>query len=151
MIASGPVARFAAHRGEVFEGVIVSLAVLPELFLNVFLNIVYVMSFYGALFATDEAWGRMRDLDPANFDKHGNPFDVDARNAGSILHGTHAKRRTWQSRILEISLAVFGLGNLLLAIALPLVNLRAAWFVIAAYVLTGFVATVGRLVPVRTS
>jgi hypothetical protein len=33
---------------------------------------------------------------------------------------------------------------------LPLTNLPAAWFVIAVYVLIGFLATVGRLVPART-
>jgi hypothetical protein len=39
---------------------------------------------------------------------------------------------------------------LIIAVLLPLVNLHAAWIVVAVYVLIGSLATLGRLVPVRT-
>jgi hypothetical protein len=133
-----------------WRAIVVSLAILPELMLNVFLNIVYVMSFYGALFATAEAWGRMRHLDAAKFDKHGRPLNA-SQIAASALRGTHARRQSWRSRILQVGFAGLGLGFLVLACALPLTHLSAAWLVLAVYVLIGFFATLGRLVPVRTS
>jgi hypothetical protein len=66
------------------------------------------------------------------------------------LHGTHAIRRTRQSRVLQIGLAVLAILIPVTMFALPLINLPTAWFVIAVYVLTGSLATVGRLIPVRT-
>lgn len=132
------------------RAVLVSLAVLPEIFLNVFLNVVYIIGLHGALFAADEKWGRMRHLDPKAFDKHGHSLTGSPPTPGSALHGTHALRRGWQSRVLHVGLAVLGLGIPLLAAALPWANLPAAWFIIAVYVLIGFLATVGRLVPART-
>lgn len=80
------------------------------------------MSFYGALFATDEAWGRMRHLDATEFDQHGRPLNESAHQAVSVLHGTHAKRRTWRSRVLAIGLGALGIGGLLAAVALPLID-----------------------------
>ncbi len=133
-----------------WRAVLVSLAVLPEIFLNLFLNVVYVISYYGALLATDENWGRMRHLEATKFDKRGRPLLNPGRQAVSALHGTHAKRQTRRSRVLQIGLAVVGILLTLMVGALPLINLPAAWFVIAAYVLAGSLATVGRLVPVPT-
>lgn len=132
------------------RAVLVSFSVVPEVLLNVFLNIVYVMSFYGALFATDEAWGRMRHLNAADFDQYGRPLNVTSRAEASALHGTHAKRRNWQSRLLAIGLGAIGIGGFVAAVALPLIDLPAAWLVVAVYVLIGFFATIGRLIPVRT-
>ncbi len=132
------------------RAVLVSLAVLPEIFLDIFLDVVYVISFFGALFATDEAWGRMRQLDPAKFDRRGRSLDVDARPVGSALHGTHALRRNVSSAAAEVVFCLLALGLLAFAVYLPLVNLHAAWIVIAVYVLIGSLATLGRLVPVRT-
>jgi cellulose synthase/poly-beta-1,6-N-acetylglucosamine synthase-like glycosyltransferase len=140
---------FSVRRGG-WRAVLVSLAVVPELFLNIFLDIVYVMSFYGALFATDEAWGRMRHLDVTAFDKRGRPLKGSPRTEGSALHGTHALRRTWQSRVLEIALAIVGLAGPVFVVVVPWVDLPLAWFILAVYVLIGFLATIGRLVPVRT-
>jgi cellulose synthase/poly-beta-1,6-N-acetylglucosamine synthase-like glycosyltransferase len=140
---------FSVRKGG-WRAIVVSLAILPELFLNVFLNIVYVMSFYGALFATAETWGRMRHLDAAKFDKHGRPLNT-SQIPASALRGTHARRQGWRSRILEVGFAGLGLGFLALACALPLTYLSAAWLILAVYVLIGFFATLGRLVPVRTS
>ncbi|MBU3687162.1 MAG: glycosyltransferase family 2 protein [Mycobacterium sp.] len=140
---------FSVRKGG-WRAVLVSLAIVPEIALDVFLDVVYVMSYYGTLFATDETWGRMRHLDSADFDKQGRPLGVSARPPRSSLRGTHAKRRTLRSRLIEILLAVFGFGATLAVSTLPLVNLTAAWFVVAIYVLAGSLATVGRLIPVRT-
>lgn len=133
-----------------WRAVLVSLAILPEIFLNVFLDIVYLVSMYGALSATDEAWGRMRHLDAAKFDRHGRPLDDSTRPLGSTLHGTHAKRRILRSRLLAVVVGVFALAGVVVAVVLPLTNLPAAWLVIAVYVLIGALATVVRLIPVRT-
>ena len=62
----------------------------------------------------------------------------------SERHGTR------KYRVLQIVIAVLGILITLAVGVLPLVNLPAAWFVIAVYVLAGSLATVGRLVPVRT-
>ena len=140
---------FSVRKGG-WKAVLVSLAVLPELLLNVFLDVVYVISYYGALFATDEQWGRIRHLDPAEFNKLGRPFQAPVPPAGSSKHGTHAKRQTSRSRVIQIGLGVLGILLTLTVGGLPLINLPAAWFVIAVYVIAGSLATVGRLVPVRT-
>lgn len=140
---------FSVRKGG-WKAVLVSIAILPELFLNVFLDVIYVVSYYGALFATDETWGRMRHLDSAAFDKAGNPLSGDHRHHGSALHGTHALRRNVRSRVLEIGLAAGGFAILLVAALLPLFDLQLAWDIIAVYVLIGFGATVIRLIPVRT-
>jgi cellulose synthase/poly-beta-1,6-N-acetylglucosamine synthase-like glycosyltransferase len=132
------------------RAVLVSLAVLPEIVLNVFLNTVYVLSARGALFATDETWGRVRHLDAAKFDKQGMPLLVPVPTEIPSLHGTHAIRRTRQSRVLQIGLAVLAILIPVTMFTLPLINLPTAWIVIAVYVLAGSLATVGRLVPVRT-
>jgi biofilm PGA synthesis N-glycosyltransferase PgaC len=131
-----------------WRAVLVSVAVLPEIFLNVFLDIVYLVSMYGALLATDEAWGRMRHLDAAAFDKHGRALNSSATPDCSALHGTHARRRVRRSQALAVGIGVFVLAGLVLATVLPLVNLPLAWLVIAVYVLIGAAATVIRLVPV---
>lgn len=89
-----------------WRAVLVSLAVLPEIFLDAFLNTVYVISCYGALFATDEQWGRMRHLEATKFDKYGSSLQPDTRPMRSALHGPHAKRRNRRSRVVQIGLAV---------------------------------------------
>jgi len=141
---------FSVRKGG-WRAVLVSLAVLPEIFMNVFLHVVYVISAYGALFATDEQWGRMRHLDPVKFDKRGKPLLDPVPPIGSSPHGTHPERRNRRGRVLGVGLAVLGILTGVVFVALPLINLPAAWFVVAGYVLTGSLATVGRLVPVRTS
>lgn len=140
---------FSVRKGG-WRAVLVSVAVLPEIFLNVFLDIVYVISLFGALLASDEAWGRMRQLDPAEFDRRGRPFNDDTRPVGSPLHGTHAVRGTISSVMAVVGFCLLALNLLIIAVYLPLVNLHAAWIVVAVYVLVGSLATVGRLVPVRT-
>lgn len=140
---------FSVRKGG-WRAILVSIAIVPEIFLDVFLDVIYVICYYGALFATDEQWGRIRHLDAAEFDKRGRALHISVRPESSGLHGTHAARRTAGFRVLETVLAVLGVLITIVAITLPLINLPAAWFVIAVYVLSGFLATLGRLVPVRT-
>ena len=132
------------------RAVLVSLAVLPEIALDAFLDVVYVVSFFGALFATDEAWGRVRHLDPEKFDRRGRPRSDYVRPSASTLHGTHKIRRTITSAGVSVALCLLAIDLLVFAVYLPLHNLHAAWTVIAVYVLIGSLATIGRLVPVRT-
>jgi hypothetical protein len=110
-----------------------------------------VIALYGALFATDESWGRMRHLDVAKFDKRGRPLLNPAPPEATSLHGIHPERHSGQSRVRQIGLAVLGILIAVTFFALPLISLTVAWLVIAVYVLTGSIATVGRLVPVPTS
>jgi hypothetical protein len=133
-----------------WRAILVSLAVLPEIFLDAFLDVVYVICLIGAFLATDEAWGRVRQLDPAKFDRTGRPLDDDTRQVGSALRGTHNLRRRGSSLAVAVVCGFLTLDLLGFAVYLPLTNLRVAWIVIAAYVLIGSLATLGRLVPVRT-
>lgn len=140
---------FSVRKGG-WRAVLVSVSTVPELLFTVFLHVVYVICFFGALFATDEDWGRMRHLDRADFDKYGRPRNAAAKPLQSPLHGTHPHRKTWQHRLLQIGVVLLGVEVVVFGLLLPLADLQAAWNVIAAYVLTGSVATIGRLIPVRT-
>ncbi len=140
---------FSVRQGG-WRAMLVSVSVIPELLFTVFLHVVYLICFFGALFATDEDWGRMRHLDRADFDKYGRPRNPAARPLRSPLHGTHPERQTWQFRVLQIGVVLLGAELVVFGLLLPIVDLQAAWNVIAVYVLTGSVATIGRLIPVRT-
>lgn len=133
------------------RAILVSLLIIPELLLNAFLNLVYLISAFGALFATNEDWGRVRSLDRKHFDHKGRPTKTTNSNKRrKTLHGTHAIRQGVGARLIETLILMFLVTPILVAILLPLVNLQLAWWVIAAYVLVGFAATLARLVPVRT-
>lgn len=144
---------FSVRRGG-WKAVVVSLMVLLEMFLNSFLNWVYVVSFFGALFWTSEVWGRMRNPVTAEHSRNGTLFigeEVRKKPPSSALHGTHQIRNTVASRwraVGIITLIMCGGGA---AILLPWLNLQASWNLIAVYVLVGTLATVGRLIPVRTN
>lgn len=127
-----------------------SLAVFPEIFLNVFLDLVYVLSFWGALFATDEAWGRVRQLQADEFDNRGRPHLKALTTFTLTLHGTHRVRQNLSSRIAQVMLLLASFVPVVVMVLLPIVDLQLAWSVIAGYVLIGFLATLGRLVPVKT-
>jgi len=139
---------FSVRKGG-WRAVLVSLAIVPEMLLNMFLNIIYIFSFVGTLFATDEAWGRMRHLDLAEFDKTGKPL-VAAAPKPLTLHGTHVLRKSFWARTVEIGAAVAVVSSLVAIFIIPLVSLQAAWNIIAVYVLIGALATLGRLIPVKT-
>jgi cellulose synthase/poly-beta-1,6-N-acetylglucosamine synthase-like glycosyltransferase len=136
---------FSVRKGG-FRAILVSLAIIPEILLNIFLNIIYVITFFGALFATNESWGRMRHMSHID-DTEPSAKDVTEEIS---LHGTHLIRQTLRARQVEILLAVTAMIPLYFAVTLPLNNLQLAWNVIALYVLAGFIATLGRLLPVKT-
>jgi biofilm PGA synthesis N-glycosyltransferase PgaC len=139
---------FSVRKGG-WRAILVSLAIVPEILLNIFLNVIYVVTFLGTVFATDEAWGRMRHLDAGTFDKNGRPRDGQLHRQLN-LHGTHQLRKTAYARSLEIVTLIMLTISLTLIALIPIVSLQAAWNVIAVYVLAGCIATLGRLVPVTT-
>lgn len=130
------------------KAVLTSLLILPEILLNMFLNLIYVATLYGALFATNESWGRMRHLQQM-------PLTEQDQSAETVvkpvtLHGTHKIRHTSKARGIELILVLLTLVPVYFGIVIPLVDLQLAWNVIAVYVLTGFAATILRLIPVKT-
>jgi cellulose synthase/poly-beta-1,6-N-acetylglucosamine synthase-like glycosyltransferase len=139
---------FSVRKGG-WRAVLVSLAIVPELLLNMFLNIVYINAFVGTLFATNEAWGRMRHLDLAEFDKNGKPRTATIPKP-LTLHGTHVLRKGFWARVIEVGAAVLVAVSTLAIVMIPLVSLQAAWNIISVYVLIGALATLGRLIPVKT-
>ena len=168
---------FSVRKGG-FRAIAVSLLVIPEFFLYAFLDVVYVMTFFGSLFATDETWGRMRHLRADTYNtggkvhsdtpsttrlytphnrhrvhgKHSYPTRSwrSPKRLATSLHGTHYARHAPALRSVEIILFIVILSGVTAAIVLPFVSLTLAWNVIAAYVILGALATLGRLVPVRT-
>ena len=126
------------------RAVLFSLAVLPELFYNFFLNFIYVVCLEGLLFATREKWGRLRDIESADRRSHDNQDQASS-------HAKGASRTSYRARLFQVTIEVakdfIGLAFLLI----PIVNLAVAWRLISAYVLMGSLATVGRLIPVRRS
>lgn len=133
------------------KAIAVSLSVIPEILLNMFLNVVYVVAALGALFATREAWGRVRNLGRQRVVETGGPPALPAVSATESLHGTHRARHGFFSRIGEIVTLIVLLSPFVVAAILPWINLQWAWWIVAGYVLVGFAATLARLVPVKTS
>lgn len=159
---------FSVRKGG-WRAIGVSILVVPELILNSFLNAVYVTSFFGMLYATDETWGRMRNLaTPAEAAPPGtsepSPAPPSAahprhpkgahtmkrtRIIPASLHGTHYVRHAPGARLLAALISGIILTGMALAIAIPLINLQLAWNLIAIYVLLGAAVTIGRLIPVK--
>jgi cellulose synthase/poly-beta-1,6-N-acetylglucosamine synthase-like glycosyltransferase len=139
---------FSVRRGG-WRAVLVSLSIVPEVFLNVLLNAVYAVTFVGTLFATDETWGRMRHLDSVDFKPNGRPRIPKSRPRS--LHGTHDLRKSTRSRLFTLASFIALTASLVAVTLIPLVGLQVAWNIISVYVLLGAVATLGRLVPVTTS
>jgi cellulose synthase/poly-beta-1,6-N-acetylglucosamine synthase-like glycosyltransferase len=133
-----------------WKGILVSLIVIPEMLLDAFLDVVYVVSFAGALFATDEQWGRMRSLlNPVNLAN--GLGGKEPKRPKEDLHGTHKIRQRIRDRFWETSLFIIWSASLLFGLAAPFLSLQLCWQVISVYVVVGFVATLGRLVPVTTA
>jgi len=140
---------FSVRKGGI-RSLVVSILVIPEILMNVFLDIIYVISFFGTLFATDEKWGRMRHLQAevssVEDSSKTNPNTQDEMS----LHGTHEIRRRADYQFVSLMLLIVIIFTVVFLIRIPLTNLQLAWNIIAVYVLIGFVATLGRLVPVKT-
>ena len=168
---------FSVRKGG-WRAMAVSLLVVPEFFLYIFLDAVYVVTFFGSLFATDEAWGRMRHLRADTYNTGGKDYDDETitshrylvhtrhrahgkhsyptrswrspKRVANSLHGTHYARQAPALRLLEVVILLAITLGVVATIWLPFVSLALAWNVIAAYVLLGALATLGRLVPVKT-
>lgn len=141
---------FSVRKGG-WRAILLSLSILPELALNIFLNVVYIASFDGALFAEDEAWGRMRHLSKLDMEKNGKPHETVMRNQIPSLYGTHKSRMTRKQYFIPNSIIFALVAVFSVATLLPIYSLQTAWNIISVYVVIGFVATLGRLIPVRTS
>jgi len=168
---------FSVRKGG-WRAMAVSLLVVPEFLLYIFLDVVYLVTFFGSLFATDEAWGRMRHLRADTYNTGGKVYDDETitshpylvhtrhrehgqhsyptrswrspKRVANSLHGTHYARQSPALRLLEGAILLAITLGVAAAIWLPFVSLALAWNVIAAYVLLGALATLGRLVPVKT-
>jgi cellulose synthase/poly-beta-1,6-N-acetylglucosamine synthase-like glycosyltransferase len=140
---------FSVRKGGI-RSLIVSISIIPEILLNIFLDIIYVICFFGALFATDEKWGRMRHLQPESSITPSATTHLGEPSYLS-LHGTHELRRRANYKFVSLMLLFSSMFIISYFIYIPMTNLQLAWNIIAVYVLVGFAATLGRLVPVKTS
>lgn len=140
---------FSVRKGGI-RSLVVSILVIPEILMNVFLDIIYVICFFGALFATDEKWGRMRHLQAEVTAAQ----ELKTRTSTTFhelsLHGTHELRRRANYKFVSLMLLIITMFTVVFLINIPLTDLQFAWNIIAVYVLAGFVATLGRLIPVKT-
>ncbi len=123
-----------------WRAVLMSLAIFPELFLNLFLDVVYAFAFSGALWGTSETWGRSSD----NMTLSGKP-----KGDGLFISGSHRNRTVWWARVIETSIAVMVTSWLIALFLLPKIALPLAWTLLAIYVLSGFALTVFRLIPLK--
>ncbi len=135
-----------------WRGLLTSVVVLPELFLNLFLDTVYTFAFAGALFGTSEQWGRSND-DITIGGRAKQPSKPLLSDFGEVefISGAHDNRTVWWARVIETSIAVM-IGSWLVALfLLPRIALPVAWTLLAIYVLAGFAVTVFRLIPLPMS
>lgn len=140
---------FSVRRGG-WRAILTSVAVVPEIFMNVFLNIVYTVAYFDTLFARDESWGRKRN---PRLTKRNSLLETDAQLSQKApdLHGTHLNRQHPISRCTQALLLLATLGTIGVLMLIPLANLQLAWQIIAVYVLAGSLATVSRLIPLKTA
>lgn len=166
---------FSVRKGG-WKAIGVSLMIVPELVLNSALNMVYIVSFWGLLWGTDESWGRMRNLRvgvpdddltvmlaPTRWEEipH-HRHSLHHRHAMSprnwttppkqprTLHGTHYSRHSVAARIGAAMISTATTVGLSAAFVVPFVDLQLAWNIISVYVLIGALATLVRLIPVKT-
>jgi cellulose synthase/poly-beta-1,6-N-acetylglucosamine synthase-like glycosyltransferase len=140
---------FSVRKGGI-RSLVVSISVIPEILMNVFLDIIYVICFFGTLFATDEKWGRMRHLQAEVSSAQELKETTPTTFHELSLHGTHELRRRANYKFVSLMLLVIIMFTIAFFINIPLTDLQLAWNIIAVYVLAGFVVTIGRLVPVKT-
>jgi biofilm PGA synthesis N-glycosyltransferase PgaC len=135
-----------------WRSVLMSLAIFPELFLNLFLDAVYAFAFSGALWGTSEKWGRSSDSITLTGKPKGDAA-MSIEDSGEIvsISGTHYNRTVWWARVIETSVAVVIASWLLALFLIPRIALPVAWTLLAIYVLGGFAMTLFRLIPLRMS
>lgn len=126
-----------------WRAILFSLAVIPEILYNLFLNYVYIVSLEGVIYGSTETWGRIRDESQLNAklahqqELSGNRKKVDIR----LRRGA----RYFEFGI-EVGKDLFGATLL----SIPFFDTALAWHLVTVYVLTGFGATIARLIPVTT-
>ena len=140
------------------RAVVASLAVLPELALNMFLNMVYVSALVGAILGSAERWG-----DPASEmvsemarETALEIADPNSSTMGSVpvlpaSSGEHLHRASWQARMIEVPVLMVMIAMVAALLTVPFVALPAAWMVLSVYVLCGFALTLFRLIPLPMS
>jgi cellulose synthase/poly-beta-1,6-N-acetylglucosamine synthase-like glycosyltransferase len=124
-----------------WKAICTSLLVLPEIFYNFFLDLVYTVSFEALLYGVPESWGRVRDT-------------VTGKDEGAKKDSSNGKidrRRSGRGRVIEVAIELTKDLILGFVFSLPFWNPQLAWDLITIFVLVGFVATIGRLIPVKTS
>ena len=124
-----------------WKAICTSLLVLPEIFYNFFLDLVYTVSFEALLYGVSESWGRVRDT-------------FSGKDEGAKKDSSNGKidlRRTGRGRVIEIAIELTKDVSLGFLFSLPFWNPQLAWDLITIFVLVGFVATIGRLIPVKTT
>jgi biofilm PGA synthesis N-glycosyltransferase PgaC len=142
---------WSARRGG-WRAVLMSLAIFPELFLNLFLHVVYAFAFSGALWGTSETWGRSSDnITVTGKPKDDTPSAVDASGHPLFISGSHQNRTVWWARVIETSVAIMMASWLVALFLIPRIALPLAWTLLAIYVLGGFAMTLFRLIPLRMS
>ncbi len=131
---------FTVRKGG-WKAICTSLFVLPEIFYNFFLDLVYTVSLEALIFGVPESWGRIRDT-------------VSGKDEGEKKDSSNGKidnRRTRKGRVLEFGIEAAKDLALGFVFSLPFWDLQIAWDLITVFVLVGFAATIGRLIPVKTS
>ena len=131
-----------------WRAVLLSIAIVPELFLNLFLDTVYAFAFSGALWGTSETWGRSAD----NMTVTGKPkgdlvMSINEFGEASLISGSHRNRTVWWARVIETSIAIMVTCWLVALFTIPRLALPLAWTLLAVYVLCGFALTIFRLLP----
>ena len=131
---------FSVRKGG-WRAVLSSLLIIPEVIYNLFLDIIYIISFQALLFGLSESWGRMRD--------QAKILNKEKRKQSS--HGKIDPRRTFKGRLVEIAIntLILGIGGIIFSF--PFWIPWLSWLLIAIYVLTGWGATILRLIPLKTT
>ena len=130
----------AVHKGG-WKAVVTTLLIVPEVFYNMFLNYVYIVSLEGLIFDRSESWGRVRDVK-----KGGGESDKKTRTDGQAID----RRLTVAGRVIAVGIELVKDATCVAILSLAFWNESLAWVAIGTYVLIGFGATVFRLVPRKT-
>lgn len=129
---------FSVRKGG-WPAILTSLLIIPEIIYNLFLDLIYIISFQALLFGVSESWGRMRDSSNIKT----------SENLKESHNGKIEMRKTIRGRVIEIFIEIVLLSIGIFAFSLPFWNPQISWLLIAIYVLIGFAATLARLVPVK--
>lgn len=136
-----------------WRAMLLSIAIVPELLFNLFLNTVYAFAIIAMLFGTSEQWGRRSDEGTVAHRAEGGDDPTGAMTVSPAARstGSHGWRAAWWARIIESSAALLVGFGMLLVFTIPFGHLPTAWMMMSIYVVCGFLATVFRLIPLPMS